>query len=73
MKFTLTIDCDNAAFADEDGETDRHSAAAEVARILSSTAENVAWYDEGGCIDANGNGVGRWSWQDQPAPEGPGQ
>lgn len=62
MKFVLTINCDNAAFADKDGEVDRQSAAAEVARILASTAENVAWYDEGGCLDMNGNAVGGWQF-----------
>lgn len=62
MRFTLTIDCDNAAFCDEDGDWDKHAAAAQIARILVSTADNVRWSDRGTCLDANGNTVGKWAW-----------
>ena len=49
--FTLTIDTDNDAFADDPQ--------AEIARILRKVARRVACgEDTGRCMDANGNGVG---------------
>lgn len=61
MRFTLTIDCDNAAF--EGGE---HALRSEVREILMSLVEsNVAWTDDSGPLrDHNGNTVGRWSFEE---------
>lgn len=43
MRFTLTIDTDNAAFADDEtGKVDAYSASPELARILRAAAEQVA-------------------------------
>ena len=63
MKFTLSIDCDNAAF-DEDGGS-------EVARILREAAR---WIGGGAlrdgassCLrDINGNEVGQWVTEEAP-------
>lgn len=55
MRFTLTIECDNAAFADDER-------AMEVARILREVADECDAYDIGARIklrDLNGNTVGR--------------
>jgi hypothetical protein len=53
MRFTLTLECDNAAFDD--------SPVTEVARILDQTAEALcSGYLEGTCLDVNGNDVGDW-------------
>ena len=55
-KFTLTIDTDNAAFAE--GGT-----LSEVARILRELADDLG-EDEcvgGNLFDINGNTVGRWT------------
>ena len=60
MRFTLTIDCDNAAFGDGQDPT------AEVRRILSKLAvgENGVrdWprRESGKVMDHNGNSVGSW-------------
>lgn len=60
MKFQLTIDCDNAAFQDENNDI---SYSAEVARILRSLADSVehnATIDfEKTLRDINGNVVGK--------------
>lgn len=58
MTFTLTIDCDNAAFED--------NLKGEVARILVNLVESrIAWDDtEGNLRDAGGNTVGSWSFAD---------
>ena len=57
MAFTLKIETDNRAFADDPG--------AEVARILRAVAENVdigADFDVNGiCRDANCYRCGEWS------------
>lgn len=56
MNFTLTINCDNAAF--------EHSPTAEIASILHRTVADiqsgVEVGDTGTLRDANGNTVGRW-------------
>jgi len=54
VKFTLTIDMDNAAF-DEDER-------AEAARILAVACDQLTARldDERGCYDVNGNNVGHW-------------
>lgn len=57
MKFTVEIECDNAAFADWPG--------LEVARILRDVANRVdgdAEGTHGTCRDANGNRVGSWAF-----------
>lgn len=59
MKFTLTMDCDNAAFT-EDGP------AFEIARILHAVAERCeAGHTDAGVLrDINGNDVGRYRMDD---------
>lgn len=58
MKFRVVINCDNAAFA-EDEET-RH---AEVARILRRIAERVGTLAVSGpAMDLNGNRVGEYTF-----------
>ena len=54
MKFTLTIECDNAAFTPgDDARGD------EVARILTTVSQQVAdGYIRGQMYDVNGNTVG---------------
>lgn len=62
VRFTLTIDMDNAAF--EDGPT------LEVARILAALAGRLGydgneWLDDEGSVrDTNGNTVGGWTIND---------
>jgi len=52
MKFTITIECDNAAFTDD--------AAHEVARILREAADKLErGQTEFKLMDYNGNTVGR--------------
>ena len=64
MRFTLTIDCGNAAFDDEGHE---------LARILHELADSVAYPGNGmqeakdTLRDINGNKVGRWEMA-EPAP-----
>lgn len=56
--FTLTINCDNTAFEDNQGS--------EIARILCRLAEHVdgrsadVGRGSGAVFDANGNRVGEW-------------
>ncbi len=59
-KFTLTIECDNAAFEDDAG--------AEVARILRDAADDLdgdmmAETGSANLRDINGNIVGRWIYK----------
>lgn len=62
MKFTLTINCDNAAFKDDkDPADDLYACLDELARLLRVAAMNV----ESGSVsrqlhDANGNACGRF-------------
>lgn len=53
MKFSLTIDMDNAAFAD-----DPHYSLIRIIDTLRS--QLVAARDNGACMDINGNRVGAW-------------
>jgi len=57
-KFTLSIDCDNAAFGEDK--------AREVSRILFELAASISPGlmddDDGKLRDVNGNTVGRWSY-----------
>lgn len=63
MKFTLEIDCDNAAFGDSEDE--RHT---EVARILTGLADQIEHgYIKAQLYDANGNAVGVASFVDDGA------
>lgn len=59
MKFTLTIETDNAALMGEEGVD-----LEELAGILRHLADRVAYGtadgDRGAVLDINGNAVGRW-------------
>lgn len=77
MRFTLTVNMENAAFREDDDSMERGAQLAdgtyaagyvEVARILREVATNVAACGLGGpCVDANGNTAGRWSmYEDVP-------
>ena len=62
MRFTLTIDCDNAAF----GEM-LHERAAEIRRILNDVSERLAsdeYTISGKLRDVNGNTVGRFWFEE---------
>lgn len=62
MYFTLKIDCDNAAFADEPG--------AEVAELLRTAATRVeAGRTDAPIIDTNGATVGAWAFITEPDTE----
>lgn len=74
MTFTLTIDCDNAAFED--------NPASEIRRIVRKLGESQALYaidpsdrrygaNEGTVRDGNGNTVGRWSFEPDTEPDVP--
>lgn len=55
QKFTLIIDCDNAAFEDD--------ALAETARIVKRVwVELQDGRQSGACRDINGNRVGEWDF-----------
>ena len=55
-KFTFTIECDNAAFSDANGDPWPYP---EVARILRATADRVEKLTgQGNMRDVNGNTVG---------------
>lgn len=67
--FTVNIKCDNAAFANDDGDdTTPESAAPELARILREIAQKIEDgydYDKFQTIrDINGNDVGRYAIKD---------
>jgi hypothetical protein len=66
MKFTLEINCDNAAFCDED--TGESNPGPEVARMLAALAyrlpPDLEPEDNGAVYDVNGNKVGKWSMED---------
>lgn len=76
MRFELTIDCDNAAFADDEtGEIDDYSAAREIANILSHARNRIldgdltiAYGVRPGHVrnlhDGNGNLVGQFVLRD---------
>ncbi len=57
MRFRLTIECDNAAFADDDGELAR--LVLKVARDLDDRPPTSG--DSGTVYDTNGNRVGEWT------------
>lgn len=60
MRFTLTIDCDNAAFGDDSLERSR-----QVTMLLDETVGRMEAGNIGGPIrDANGNTVGRFGFDD---------
>lgn len=59
--FTVELDCDNAAFADEDA---REYEIGRILRDLAGTIEGGPRLDKdvgGGLRDENGNTVGSWS------------
>ena len=56
MKFTIDIDCGNAAFGEDD-----HERGEELARILKIVARQLEdGFIRGFCYDANGNTVGTY-------------
>jgi hypothetical protein len=60
MRFTLTIDCDTAAFGDTFEDRQR-----EVARILEDVSRGVGNMTASGTAkDANGNTVGRFGFEE---------
>lgn len=60
MRFHLEMDCDNAAFRDDDGGHDG-ATGAETARLLKEAAQQVDdGYLAGSLVDYNGNKVGDW-------------
>lgn len=64
MKFTLTIKCDNEAFADDGSDWPGQGAMPEVGRILAMLARRIerdAAGNEGTLHDGNGNTVGSYS------------
>ena len=64
MKFTLSINCDNAAFDDLGDGEDGSGALPEVGRILQVLARRIEQgrVDTSGMLrDGNGNTVGQWS------------
>jgi hypothetical protein len=64
MKLTITIECDNAAFGESDGEHTPESVGAEVGRILRGLGRKleggIEAGDSGHLRDCNGNQVGDW-------------
>jgi len=64
-KFSLHIHCDNAAFADAQGNVTPESAANELAvllRVVALRLERGDYYDKYRTIhDTNGNDVGRFA------------
>ena len=61
--FELKFSTGNAAFHsyDENDPADKYYEVDEVIRILRSVIEKLQnGYDEGSCIDYNGNKVGEW-------------
>ena len=60
--FKVEIKTGGAAFTDEDGKFDTYYGGHEVQRILTEVALKIQnGYEEGSCIDINGNNVGTWS------------
>jgi hypothetical protein len=57
MKFTVEVNCDNAAFEDE-------GPVHEIRRILQALAKTVVYYGhgQGSLLDINGNIVGRYTF-----------
>lgn len=64
MRYTLTIDMDNAAFRDEGGDMGSGARGWEVARLLrEAAADTETGLDPGvraPLVDFNGNRVGHW-------------
>ena len=61
MTLEITLDTDNAAFCNEDGDTSGYSRDTEVARILSDLARriNKSGMADYVLTDINGNSVGQ--------------
>lgn len=60
MKFTMSFDCDNAAFGDEEGAESRERLA-EIERILQHLARRISRsHTSGPVVDENGNTVGSY-------------
>jgi len=60
MRFSLTIDTDNAAFGD-DNYSERMAEVGRILRLLSYEFLHGPCGDGGKLHDVNGNAVGRWS------------
>ena len=61
MRFALPIECNNAAFHEDDGTLTDEARAAEIARVLRAAAEDIEnGVEEGPLADTNGNTVGRF-------------
>ena len=63
--FTLRIETDNAAFGEQEDNSEGYSddAVAEVARILRKCADKIEnGVDAGNLMDVNGNKVGEFSF-----------
>lgn len=64
MKFTLTIEMDNAAFCANEGDDDSGAAGQELDRILRvigcDVVDGVEVGDSGHARDYNGNRVATW-------------
>ena len=60
MQFQVTIDCNNAAFIDENGDISYSPEVARILRSLADTVERNATIDfEATLQDINGNSVGK--------------
>lgn len=58
MRFELTIDCDNAAFADDEtGEIDACTASRELSRIVGMASRHIG---HGELTESYGVGPGKW-------------
>lgn len=61
--FEVKINTGNAAFHDYNEEYDNYAMRTEVIRILQKVIHSIdAGYNEGSCIDINGNKVGSWNF-----------
>lgn len=69
MKFTITIDCVNDAFADDYGTIDMDSARPELARLMREVADKIDGFQKydlhQDIKDVNGNIVGTFCAKDE--------
>jgi hypothetical protein len=63
MRFTLTIDCDNAAFGDNDA-TERAAEVSYILRVVAQEFDNGTPADDIRVRDSNGNRVGTAAFSD---------
>ena len=62
-KFTMDIECDNAAFCDDDGDFDPNEELSRIIGYVKCKINDGHWL--GNCYDTNGNKVGRWEISDE--------